>query len=584
MTRSPLRTGLLGAVAALALVAAGCGGSDNKKASSGGGAPIAGKPGGTLKVLSNGDVDYIDAGAAYYQFSYMVTSATQRPLYSYKPDEPLKPAPDLASADPEISADAKTVTVKLKSGIKFSPPVSREVTSKDVKYAIERGFNSNVANGYAGAYFGNITGVKAYQDKKAKEISGIETPDDQTIVFKLDKPTGGVVAQALVLPLSAPVPPEYAKPFDAKNPSTYGVHQVATGPYQVEADSSGKLTGYQPGKRIVLVRNPSWDKSTDFRPAYLDKIDIQEGVDPNVGSRQIIEGQSLVNGDFAPPPEIIKSALASKKDQVALVPSGGNRYVSMNTKIKPFDNVDVRRAVLAVFDRNAMRLTRGGEALGGLANHFIPPGIPGFEEAGGEKGPGFDFLANPSGDLKLAQEYMKKAGYPSGKYTGSEKLLMVGSTAAVAKKSAEVAQAQFQKLGFKLNFRLVTPDSMYTKFCNVPKAAVAICPNVGWLKDFNDAQTILDPTFNGKNIVPVNNSNWPQFDDPEINAAMDKAEEIVDAGERAKAWGEIDKMLTEKAAAVPWIWDNQPNIRSANVNGVIAEWNATYDFAFSSLK
>ena len=44
----------------------------------------------------------------------------------------------------------------------------------------------------------------------------------------------------------------------------------------------------------------------------------------------------------------------------------------------------------------------------------------------------------------------------------------------------------------------VAQSTMYTKFCNVPKANVAVCPNVGWLKDFADRQTILDPTFNGE--------------------------------------------------------------------------------------
>ena len=52
---------------------------------------------------------------------------------------------------------------------------------------------------------------------------------------------------------------------------------------------------------------------------------------------------------------------------------------------------------------------------------------------------------------------------------------------------------------------------MYTRFCNSPSANVAICPNVSWGKDFGDAQTILDPTFNGKNIVQQGNSNWPEL-------------------------------------------------------------------------
>jgi peptide/nickel transport system substrate-binding protein len=585
MRRSPLRAFVLVALAAMVLVVAACGGGNKNKGGNKGasGAPVAGKQGGTLKILANSDVDYIDPGQAYYQFSYIYDYATQRPLFSYKPQDTAKETPDLASGPPQVSSDGKTVTVKIKSGIKFSPPVNRAVTSKDVKYAIERLFFSSLSNGYAGAYFGDIVGAKTGA-KPGTKISGIETPDDQTVVFHLKRTTGRVVAEALSLPGSAPVPPEYAAKYDAKTTSTYGTHQVATGPYMIQNDASGKLIGYQPGKKIVLVRNPNWSKSTDYRPAYLDRIETQEGVDVAVGSRQILEGQSLTNGDFAPPPEQTKRALRSLKSQISLVPSGGNRYVAMNTKVKPFDNLNVRKAVVAVFDRNAMRLTRGGPAIGALATHFIPPGINGFQEAGGYAGPNLDYIKNPSGNLQLAQSYMKKAGYASGKYTGAAPVLMVGVNEGVGKKAAEVAQQQLQKLGFKVNLREVDQSTMYTKFCNTPKANVAVCPNVGWLKDFADPQTILDPTFNGENIVPTNNSNWPQLNDPAINAAMRKAELLVDPAQRAQAWGKIDQDIMAQAAAVPWVWDNQPNIWSKNVNFTVNKFNSAVDLSFTSIK
>ena len=72
------------------------------------------------------------------------------------------------------------------------------------------------------------------------------------------------------------------------------------------------------------------------------------------------------------------------------------------------------------------------------------------------------------------------------------KLLTIATNADPGKKTAEVAQGQIEKLGFKLNFRIVPQDTLYTKFCGVPKAKVAICPNVGWFKDFTDPQSMLD--------------------------------------------------------------------------------------------
>ena len=77
-----------------------------------------------------------------------------------------------------------------------------------------------------------------------------------------------------MLPLSAPVPEEYAKKYDAKKPSEYGNFQVATGPYMLKANGEGKVlgVGYQPGKSATLVRNPNWN-ARDGLPARLPRPD-----------------------------------------------------------------------------------------------------------------------------------------------------------------------------------------------------------------------------------------------------------------------------------------------------------------------
>src|SRR3954469_4444046 len=120
----------MAALAAVALVGAGCGsdsGGGGGSAGSGstGGTPIGeGKQGGAVTYLAAADVDYLDPGQTYYTFGFMVHYAVNRPLYSFKPDDSAKPVPDLADGDPEISDDNKTITVTLKKGVKFSPPVN----------------------------------------------------------------------------------------------------------------------------------------------------------------------------------------------------------------------------------------------------------------------------------------------------------------------------------------------------------------------------------------------------------------------------------------------------------------------------
>ncbi len=590
MTSNSLRALALGAAAASSLFVVACGTDDSGSGSSSSSgaastaeAPAEGKQGGVLKQLGSSDVDYLDPGHTYFQGGYQVAYVTHRGLYGFKPGTP-EPQPDLAEAPPEIGADNKTVTVKLRKGVKFAPPVNREITSKDVKYAFDRSFSANVGGQYASTFFSSIEGAPKKPTKGVKPISGITTPDDQTLVFKLTRPEAPGVAAALVMPISMPVPEEYAKEFDAKSPSTYNKHVVASGPYMVANDAEGNLTGYKAGKSIKLVRNPNWDKATDFKPAYLDGIEMKtNGADASVDAQQVLKGQGMAL-DTNPPAAELKQALTQYKEQFVQVPSGGYRYFPLNTTIKPFDDLNVRKAVLAGFDREAALKARGGKATGDLASHFLPPGFPGHEEAGGAEGTGVDFLANPRGDMALAGKYMKAAGYESGKYDGDEELLMIGATADPVKAQSEVAKAQLEKLGFKVKLRLVPQDAVYTEYCQVPKKKVAVCGGSGWFKDFQDPQSMLEPTFKGKNIaLEGNNNNLPQLDDPKIDAAMDKAA-TVQGDERLKAYGEIDKMIVAQAPAVPFVWDKTTVIWSKDVAGAANDYVTLLDFSFTSLK
>src|SRR5919106_1267565 len=86
-------------------------------------APDGAKEGGELTVLAAGDIDYMDPGGAYYQFTYMVTQATQRNLLNWQPDDVDEPTPDLAESEPEIAEDGLTIDFTIRDGVRFSPPV-----------------------------------------------------------------------------------------------------------------------------------------------------------------------------------------------------------------------------------------------------------------------------------------------------------------------------------------------------------------------------------------------------------------------------------------------------------------------------
>ena len=539
--------------------------------------------GGALTVYDSQDFQSLDPGQSYSLLDYEVMYATQMPLFEYPPNNPTVASPMLASGPAIVSDRGRTITVHIKAGVHFSPPVNRAVTSADVAYAIERGANPNVANPYFSLYFGDLVGASKAD---GGPIAGIQTPNRTTIVFHLTAPTADLLIGALTLPLSAPVPKSFAAHLDAMRPTQYGSsYEVFTGPYMLESTPAGRFLnlGYRPGTSATLVRNPNWRRATDPAPAYLNRIDIKIGGSAQVIGRQVLLGSDSVQNDI---PTNTNVALAYQRyyRQLVAVPGAGNHYVSLNNARGALANVNVRRAVYAALDRAAMVKLAGGAVVGQVGTHFITPGTTGFSQAGGYAGPQVPWNEHPAGDLALAESYMRRAGYPSGRYTGSQVIKIIGSNDANGPEQASLVSDAFTALGFKVHEVNLDSSAMYTKYCTVPATEIDACPAVGFSRDFADPQTLLYSTFYGPAITATNDSNYGQVNDPAINAAMARAVHVVGASARARAWGRIDRMLVEQAVAIPWIFDNQPHLKSANVRGINALWNGgSWDYAYTSL-
>lgn len=532
--------------------------------------------GGELRVLDSGELGSLDPGQAIYQPSSMIAFATQRTLLATSPHSSSTLVPDLAERMPETAPGRGELKLTIRDGIRFSPPYDREVRADDIKYAIERALLPGVANGEVETYLGTLVGfARARQmargnPREAPEIAGITCPTDDQIVFRFRGEVPPLAEAVLTLPVTAPVPREFARALDREIPSRYGNRVLATGPYMVARSDSGELTGAEPGGTITLVRNPNWDPETDFRPAYLDEIRVESGyANAQAASEQILAGESMVNGDFAPPPFVLQKAAMEHPGQLTIAPSKATIYSSLNTRVPPFDDPDVRRAVIAATDRHAMMLAAGGEFAGEVATHFLPPGIEGFEQAGGFEGPAFDFLAEPEGDVELAARYMRRAGHPTGRYEGDARPVMVTATTTRGRRFAEILRQALASIGIGVDLITVSRDTMYSSWCNVPAKRVGVCADVGWVGQFGDGETILNPTFNGAAIVPVNNSNWPLLDDPVTNRAIEYARRGVGRQERATRWARADRLITALAPAVPALWVNITHVVSPNVNLVL---------------
>jgi peptide/nickel transport system substrate-binding protein len=567
-----------------ALALAGCG-SDPAKPPAQHAAP---KKNRTLRILETaGGVSSLDP-ARWYDATdqQLLGQTTQRWLYSWKPNDKT-PTPDIATDYPHVFDGGKTLRIKIRRGIRYSAPLGRRtVKSADVKYALERCFMRQVGNPYANHYYGSIRGVSAFRSGKSGRISGIQAPDRQTLVINTTKPQEILAtAVALAMPCTAPVPKDYARKYDRGTRSTYGRHQVFTGPYMIQNDGRGNVTGYERGRRLVLVRNPRWTRADDIRGANFDRIEAVGNFSASSAANRTLRATNLLSGDYvAPPAAVLKAALARKKGQTVVTPTTGTRYISLNTKLPPFDDVNVRRAVSAAIDRTVLRRRAGGPSAGEPATHLLPPGIYGFDAGGGDKGPGYDFVSSLRANPRVAARYMRRAGYPGGKFVGAP-VFAVADSEPYARRTVEALRAQLKRIGIRLQLRSVPYRTMLRKYCQVPASRVAICPSLARSTDFFSAETMIDPLFNSRSIAGPGNLNTAQVSNRRLDAKMEEAKMIIDPVGAGVAWGELDAEIMRQAYVIPWLWDNRIGLEGTNVRGVPSLFNrGAWDLTASSLK
>lgn len=360
---------------------------------------------------------------------------------------------------------------------------------------------------------------------------------------------------------------------------------MATGPYMLAADAQGRVlgVGYSPGRVAELVRNPNWNPYTDYRPAYLDRVVIRIGGESTAIGRAVLRGSQMVQND-PPAGSIVTLAYQDFTPQMAISAGAAVRYVALDNRRGPFANVDLRRALWAALDRQALVNATGGPLAGSVATHFIYPGTAGFAAAGGYAGPQVDYNRSLTGNAAVAAKYLRLAGYPGGRYSGPA-VTVVGANGEPGTALAGIVNRTLNDLGFRTRLLLVAPSQMLSEYCGVPAREVDVCPDVSRTRDFADPQGLLEPAFGGASITHENNANYGQVDIPAINRQMDAATLLSNPAARVQAWAQIDDELVAQAVAVPFQFVDAPEIESCDVAGVSQQWNdSAWDYAFTSLK
>jgi peptide/nickel transport system substrate-binding protein len=578
--------------------------------------------GGTLHLVMVNDAQQnLDPDKEYYAPTWeLFRCCLLRTLLSYNGqptvDGGAKLFPDLAAGMPEVSPDGMTWTFHIKPGIHYAPPFSDvEVTAGDFIRALNREADpiASSSPGYP-FYYSVIAGFDDALAGPTQNISGLDAPNPSTLVVKLTEPAGDL-GYRFSLPATAPIPPSPTDPGAPEGAAQglavdFGHHLISTGPYMLEGSEGldfNKLSllqpgvaGYQAGRSIMLVRNPSWDPSTDsLRPAYVDRMEIRITPNPMEWSPTQFNSPSIQRLARAELQRFAKQVDAGTVDLVfdvnaplsqvnansqdpALMRDASNRvrYLSMNLAVPPFNDIHVRRALNYAIDKGALIDALGKLGLEGQpADHLVPDSV--------ENGLLTNYDPYPT-SLAGARSEMKLSTYDTNGDGRCDATACQSVSFALWSEGSSVDQARWladvrSDLGH-IGIHLA-PSSAPTDYTPSDRVGLQFGADSSWQADYPSGWPFTASLFGGSSIVgkptfrnPNNNLSLTGATSKELEAwgyTIRKTPSLdgwIDAcqpetGEaQAQCWAEVDQYpMQEIIPAVPISFDQTVRVVSSRV-------------------
>ncbi len=413
--------------------------------------------GGTINFGNSNTPESLDPGNIYYAYEWNFSRLYTMPLMTYKscPGQcGLQVVPDLATGPGQVSDNGLTWTYHIQPNVKFEDGTT--VTSKDVKYAVERTFDRGVFP-LGPAYFPGLLGGNAakypgpYKDKAKDKmgLTAVDTPDATTIVFHLAKPFADFDYVAAI-PQTAPVPP------NKDTGANYQLHPISTGPYMVQS--------YQLNKQLTLVPNPNWNPSTDPNAKQLaSKIVETMNVNANDIDNRLFAGDLQVDAAGTGVQAAGRAKLLSTPSLKASADdplSGFTWFTAINTTLAPLNNVHCRMAIEYAANKTDYQNAYGGPVGGAIASTVSPTNVVGHKS--------FDLYGattNPNGDVAKAKQELQACGQPNGFSTG----IAYRSDRPKEVATAQALQASLGQVGIKLSLHGFPTSTYSADFAGVPK-------------------------------------------------------------------------------------------------------------------
>lgn len=534
MVRRRFSFHLLAVVLSIGLVAASCGGDDDES-SGGSGGTSGGQVAeslvvGTTESLQNS----FDPAQAYDFFGFEVVGNTAETLVTYAPNETTV-SPLLAAEMPVVSDDGLTYTFELRPDVKFTDGTA--VDSAAVKFSLERARDFGAKDAEAAGFL--LSG-----------ITSIDTPTPTSVVIHLDRPNVAFLARLAYTVASIVSPAAYKDHVLAGNEAADSPEMLAkykkdtivgSGPYKLveykekeslEFEANPDYWGEAPKTKRILIR--LFDKSSALKLALENgEVDIAFRTlqpDENAAFKDKA-GFKLIEGD-----------------------GPGIRYITFNTTTEPFKNVNLRRAVAAAVNRQAVvdEVLKGtGKALGTM----VPPPFP------GSKASWTDQYGTTASKAKV-DEYLKAAGIPDGQKV---ELDFWFSPTHYGDTEAAVAQVLARSLEDTGRFTVTLSNVEWAEYGQKRRAGEMPIFLMGWYPDYLDEDDYLEPFADPKIFDPA------KWEDQKMLDLVHQQQGTQDSSARIGIIKQAQDYMADQAPYVPIFQISQFAATKDTVSGVVLD-------------
>ncbi len=490
------------------------------------------KQGGSMIVTYKDDISTLDPAIGYDWQNWSMIKALFNGLMDYEAGT-YNLEPDLAKSF-TISPDGKTYTFKLREDVKFHN--GRKLTAEDVKYSIERAINPKTQSPGQG-FFWSIKGFDEMVAGTATELSGMTVIDPYTLKIELSSPDATFL-HVMAINFAFAVPKEEVEKYG----QDFGKHPVGTGAF--------KMKEWKLGQHVVYERNTDYYKAGLPR---LDKIVFEVGQEPTVALLRLQRGEVDILGDGIPPARFLQ--VKNDPQNAGLIIEGGQLhtgYVSMNVRIKPFDNKKVRQAVNMAINKQRICKIINNRAV--PANQPLPPAMPGYDK---------NYKGYPFDPVK-AKAFMAEAGFADGFTTE-----LYANNTDPNPRIAQAIQRDLAEIGINAEIKTLAQSTVIAAGGEEDQAPMIWSGGMAWIADFPDPSNFYGPILGCGGAVK-GGWNWAWYCNEELDALAAKADAMSDPAlkaEREDLWRSIFIKVMDDAPWAPIFNEQRFTMRAARLGG-----------------